>query len=91
LCGTQENLQRKAIKTMLQDWERQYPGRLDSIFAAMRNVGPAHLADPKLFDFAALGARQATPVNWLASTSEAMPAPVDNGAQPLVFFDRAGG
>ena len=91
LCGAQENLQRKAIKTMLQDWERQYPGRLDSIFAAMRNVGPAHLADPKLFDFAALGARQATPVNWLSSAPETSPAPVDDGAQPLVFFDRAAG
>jgi tRNA 2-thiocytidine biosynthesis protein TtcA len=92
LCGSQENLQRKAIKAMLQDWERQYPGRLDSIFAALRNVGPAHLADPRLFDFATLGGtRQSAPVNWLASVPEALTVPLDEVAHPVVFLDRAAG
>lgn len=57
LCGSQENLQRQAIKAMLRQWEKQFPGRVESIFAALRNVAPSHLADPALFDFAGLGAR----------------------------------
>lgn len=56
LCGSQENLQRKAIKAMLAEWDRQHPGRVDSIFRAIGNVAPSQLADPKLFDFAGLGA-----------------------------------
>src|SRR5215510_15121129 len=54
LCGSQENLQRMEIKKMLRAWEQQYPGRTESIFSSLRNVAPSHLADPKLFDFAAL-------------------------------------
>lgn len=94
LCGSQENLQRKAIKQMLQDWERQYPGRTDSIFAALRNVSPAHLADPTLFDFAALGASEGPQVNWLASASavrgggEPDEPPAADTAIPLRFVRR---
>jgi tRNA 2-thiocytidine biosynthesis protein TtcA len=51
LCGSQENLQRQNIKEMLQQWERQYPGRTQSIFSAMQDVVPSHLLDAKLFDF----------------------------------------
>lgn len=51
LCGAQENLQRQNIKEMLAAWERQYPGRSQSIFTAMQNVKPSHLMDSKLFDF----------------------------------------
>lgn len=51
LCGAQENLQRQNIKEMLAAWERQYPGRSQSIFTAMQNVKPSHLMDNKLFDF----------------------------------------
>ena len=54
LCGSQENLQRQAIKTMLQDWEQRFPGRVDSIMGAIRNVAPSQLADLSLFDFAGL-------------------------------------
>ena len=54
LCGGQENMQRKEIKKMLNDWERQYPGRLDVMFKSLMNVAPSHLADPTLFDFASL-------------------------------------
>jgi tRNA 2-thiocytidine biosynthesis protein TtcA len=60
LCGAQENLQRKAIKTMLADWEKKFPGRIESIFRALANVEPSHLADTALFDFAGLGANAAT-------------------------------
>ncbi|MBU0622250.1 MAG: tRNA 2-thiocytidine(32) synthetase TtcA [Gammaproteobacteria bacterium] len=51
LCGSQENLQRQNIKQMLHEWERQYPGRTQTIFSAMQNVKPSHLLDPQLFDF----------------------------------------
>ncbi len=54
LCGSQENLQRQVIKQMLTDWERQHPGRTETIFSAIRNVAPSQLADTALFDFAGL-------------------------------------
>ena len=56
LCGSQQNLQRTTIKAMLAQWELLQPGRTESIFSALRNVESAHLADTKLFDFAALSA-----------------------------------
>lgn len=54
LCGSQETLQRKQVKAMLQSWEKQHPGRLDNMFRALQNVIPSHLADAKLYDFANL-------------------------------------
>ena len=51
LCGSQENLQRKVIKQMLADWERQHPGRIQSIFTAIGHVAPSQLADRNLWDF----------------------------------------
>ncbi len=54
LCGSQENLQRQAIKEMLREWQRKHPGRIESIFSAIRNVAPSQLADTELFDFASL-------------------------------------
>ena len=56
LCGSQQNLQRVVIKRMLAEWEREYPGRTESIFSALRSVESAHLADPRLFDFVELKA-----------------------------------
>lgn len=54
LCGSQDNLQRQAIKSMLTEWDRQHPGRVESIFRAITNVSPSQLADTRLFDFARL-------------------------------------
>ncbi|MBZ6073531.1 tRNA 2-thiocytidine(32) synthetase TtcA [Aeromonas schubertii] len=51
LCGSQENLQRKAIKQMMQEWDRRFPGRLETMFTAIQDVIPSHLLDHKLFDF----------------------------------------
>ena len=51
LCGSQENLQRKQIGNMLRDWEKQYPGRIESMFTALQNVVPSHLMDTKRHDF----------------------------------------
>jgi tRNA 2-thiocytidine biosynthesis protein TtcA len=54
LCGSQENLQRKAMKVMLKTWDRQFPGRLETIFTSLQNVAPSQLADRQLFDFIGL-------------------------------------
>ena len=63
LCGSQQNLQRRQVKKLLTGWEREFPGRVQNIFAALRNVTPAHLADTRLHDFAGLDAlrRNAAP------------------------------
>jgi tRNA 2-thiocytidine biosynthesis protein TtcA len=55
LCGSQENLERKTIGQMLRDWEKNHPGRIESILRAMTEVRPSHLLDRKLFDFVSLG------------------------------------
>jgi tRNA 2-thiocytidine biosynthesis protein TtcA len=55
LCGSQAGLQRNAVKDMLAAWERQFPGRIDAIFGAIKYVSPSQLADTQLFDFASLG------------------------------------
>ena len=54
LCGSQENLQRQAIKGMLQQWEREHPSRVEAIFSSLQNVAPSQLADTQLFDFESL-------------------------------------
>ena len=66
LCGSQETLQRKAVKRMLQAWEIETPGRIENIFRALTRVEPSQLADPALFDFSALG----------LGTHERYPAPL---------------
>ncbi|WP_254795672.1 tRNA 2-thiocytidine(32) synthetase TtcA [Arsukibacterium indicum] len=54
LCGSQDGLQRQVIKEMLQDWDKRFPGRIETMFQAMQNVVPSHLADNSLFDFAGI-------------------------------------
>lgn len=54
LCGSQKNLQRQAMKEMLKAWDRQHPGRIETIFTALQNVAPSQLADRHLFDFMGL-------------------------------------
>jgi tRNA 2-thiocytidine biosynthesis protein TtcA len=56
LCGSQENLQRKQVGAMLREWERKFPGRVDTMFTALQNVVPSHLADGTLYDFKGLTA-----------------------------------
>jgi tRNA 2-thiocytidine biosynthesis protein TtcA len=54
LCGSQDGLERNAMKAMLADMEKRFPGRKDVMMRAMGNARPSHLLDPKLFDFSAL-------------------------------------
>jgi tRNA 2-thiocytidine biosynthesis protein TtcA len=58
LCGSQGNLQRAAVKQMLAEWERRYPGRLETIASSLRHVVTSHLADPGNFPFAQLELRR---------------------------------
>ena len=51
LCGSQPNLQRQQVKRMLNDWEKQFPGRIETMFRSLTHVVPSHLLDPKLFNF----------------------------------------
>lgn len=97
LCGSQPNLQRQVIKDMLRDWDKQYPGRIETMFSAMQNVVPSHLNDHKLFDFKAIthdsevidGGDLAfdreelplQPVGWQPESDE------ENENQPLIRLD----
>jgi tRNA 2-thiocytidine biosynthesis protein TtcA len=62
LCGSQENLQRKQVQKMMAAWERESPGRIETIARALGDVRPSQLSDPKLFDFRILGARGDMPL-----------------------------
>ena len=64
LCGSQELLQRKQVKALLRDWQRQQPGRVESIFTALANVAPSHLLDRQLHDFVKLQVDPATPTTF---------------------------
>ncbi|MBA58944.1 MAG: tRNA 2-thiocytidine(32) synthetase TtcA [Gammaproteobacteria bacterium] len=54
LCGSQDNLQRVALKKMLQSWDREHPGRIESIFRSIQSIVPSHLMDEAMFDFKAV-------------------------------------
>lgn len=63
LCGTQENLQRKKIKQMLADWDKQQPGRVQNVFKSMSRITPSHLLDTNAFNFKDLSTEQAESLN----------------------------
>lgn len=68
LCGTQPNLQRQQIKSMLTEWKKAHPGRIENIFRAIGHVSPSQLADHELFDFINLDSRSRDPAvvsDWL--------------------------
>lgn len=67
LCGSQDNLQRQAIKKMVLEWEKNYPGRTNSIFRSISHIAPSQLADPNLFDFIGITNKEggAHPQRWL--------------------------
>ncbi len=80
LCGSQDNLQRQAMKQMLQEWDKRFPGRIESMFNAIQNVVPSHLLDHQLFGFKSID-RHSGIINGgdLAFDKPALPAvpPVD--------------
>jgi tRNA 2-thiocytidine biosynthesis protein TtcA len=70
LCGSQENLQRAQVKKMLAQWEKDAPGRVETMSRALGDIRPSQLSDPNLFDFLSLGKRGDTALPdahaWLA-------------------------
>ncbi len=56
LCGSQDQLQRKQVKQLLRQWEKEFPGRVETIFNSLQRVTPSHLLDRELFDFPAVAA-----------------------------------
>ena len=51
LCGSQENLKRKEAKALLREWEKKFPGRVETVLTALQNITPSHMLDRQLFDF----------------------------------------
>jgi tRNA 2-thiocytidine biosynthesis protein TtcA len=79
LCGSQQNLQRKQVSAMMREWEKRFPGRLESIFNALANVVPTHLLDRRLQDFGAVRpTHRPEPDGDLAFDVELPPAQVGN-------------
>ncbi len=73
LCGSQEHLQRRQVRKMMDEWEQQHPARLSQIFSALQNVAPSQLADRALFDFSALGSHGGEPGSWLMAGDREAP------------------
>jgi len=68
LCGSQDHLQRQTMKKMLGEWENKYPGRMETIFSAMQNLVPSHLADTKMFAFPDMKSKQETVADGKAAS-----------------------
>jgi len=73
LCGSQENLQRKAVQRMLDEWETLQPGRSENVFRALGRVSPSHLADRQLFDFSAAGMHAGDSSLWQSDAADETP------------------
>lgn len=65
LCGSQEQLQRKQVRRMMDAWEKEHGNRIESVFSALSNVAPSQLCDKELFDFVGLGGDPKAAPNWL--------------------------
>lgn len=87
LCGSQDNLQRQVIKEMLQSWDKQFPGRVETIFSALQKVSPSQLADKNLFDFINLNIDRSAPLpEDRAEGDDACAIPVRQ-SEPLQTLD----
>ena len=90
LCGSQPNLQRQVVKEMINDWDRRFPGRVETMFRALQNVVPSHLADTALYPFAGLKVGDALPSEGgdTAFDKEEFrdPVPADEDGQPRRTF-----
>ena len=73
MCGSQENLQRKKIKQMLREWDKQQPGRVVNIFKSMSRVSSSHMLDQNLFDFKGLTTDKADELNEFDIAFDASP------------------
>ncbi|HMS04260.1 MAG TPA: tRNA 2-thiocytidine(32) synthetase TtcA [Burkholderiaceae bacterium] len=86
LCGSQENLQRQQVAQMLRAWQRQHPGRVETMFTALQNVVPSHLMDARLHDFKNLQITGiADPDGDIAFDEAPLPAPASLGRLNALF------
>jgi tRNA 2-thiocytidine biosynthesis protein TtcA len=69
LCGSQPNLQRAVVGRMIEDWDKKFPGRVETMFRSLQNVVPSHLADTNLFDFVSLDATSRSDWDSLGDTA----------------------
>ncbi|QDQ26608.1 tRNA 2-thiocytidine(32) synthetase TtcA [Chitinimonas arctica] len=96
LCGSQPNLQREVVGQMLKDWDKRFPGRLETMFRSLQNIVPSHLADPKRFDFKGL-ATQDAPFEDGDTAFDAIELPAQSPDHPFAAIsildsrDRTGG
>ncbi|GMG87622.1 tRNA 2-thiocytidine(32) synthetase TtcA [Biformimicrobium ophioploci] len=88
LCGSQENLQRQNIKAMLRDWDRQFPGRTETIFSALQKVSPSQLADTGLYDFTNLELDRSNEKKAPVAEEATFVAPVVNSWVPDLESDQ---
>lgn len=93
LCGSQANLKRVEMKALIREWEKKFPGRIESIFTSLSNVAPSHLMDPQRYDFKNLRTTGvAMPMGDTAfdlMDDEACTSPsLDGGAMPIRLFPR---
>ena len=84
LCGSQDNLQRQAIKGMLNDWSKRFPGRIESMFTAIQNVTPSHLADRNLHDFGAIKTGEANKLGDQGFDQEQFSAPIETSDTQII-------
>ncbi|MDF1583525.1 MAG: tRNA 2-thiocytidine(32) synthetase TtcA [Methyloprofundus sp.] len=82
LCGSQENLQRQMMKKMLENWDKAFPGRLETIFSSLQSVAPSQLADTQLFDFIGLNLDQRANVGDVGA--ELAPVGADNSGLDIL-------
>ncbi len=90
LCGSQKNLQRQKIREMMADWDSRFPGRTESVFSALQNVVPSHLADRALFDFKGLQVRSGDALRDEMDGGDTMfdPSPFAGGASVVELLRR---
>ena len=70
LCGAKENQQRRQIKTLIREWEKRYPGRIENIFSSLSTVVPSHLMDNRLYDFGSLTSDENDTDRFLPETTD---------------------
>ena len=90
LCGSQENLQRKQVGNMLREWQKQHPGRIENMFAALQNIVPSHLMDSRRHDFKGIRTTGvADPEGDKAFDAEEFLAPAGLPAQAVIGIQPA--
>ena len=88
LCGSQENLKRKEVKRLMDEWDKRYPGRVENVFNSLARVTPSHLMDPAHYDFKGLVASgRPDPEGDIAFDEEPCAEPEARSSTSVIRFD----